>query len=192
MSADHELIEHFVATFGHFDEMRGCEELDPIAKELKAGPSDEFGYFQWHPAKVSTDVSLLEPIYAKLPARFPPLYEQLVLTYRWAAVYLDRFSLLANPLGSDLSGLLEQMSRDSAIWNSLRPAGYVQFGRGPDMDYDPVCFDIRVRQKKGEDYRIVKIDHEEILCNNRVKVVAELAPSFRQLVADTIAHADQA
>jgi hypothetical protein len=32
----------------------------------------------------------------------------------------------------------------------------------------------------------VKIDHEEILCNNRIKVVGELAPSFRALVLQTI------
>jgi hypothetical protein len=58
------------------------------------------------------------------------------------------------------------------------------------MDYDPVCFDIRERTK-GKDYPIVKIDHEEILCNNRVKVVAELAPSFEKLMLQTIDRASQ-
>ncbi len=56
------------------------------------------------------------------------------------------------------------------------------------MDYDPVCFDLRSRTKDG-DYRIVKIDHEEILCNNRLKVVAELAPSFEQLMQRTVEQA---
>ncbi len=56
------------------------------------------------------------------------------------------------------------------------------------MDYDPVCFDINSRKKNGE-CRIVKIHHEEILCNNRVKLVAELAPSFRDLVLGTIDQA---
>ena len=57
------------------------------------------------------------------------------------------------------------------------------------MDYDPVCFDIRSRTK-SKDYRIVKIDHEEILCNHRVKVVAELAPSFERLMLQTIERAN--
>jgi hypothetical protein len=35
----------------------------------------------------------------------------------------------------------------------------------------------------------VKIDHEEILCNNRVKVVAELALGFEELVRQTIESA---
>lgn len=56
------------------------------------------------------------------------------------------------------------------------------------MDYDPVCFDVKTRNKNG-DCRIVKIDHEEILCNNRIKVIAELAPSFYQLVLQTIERA---
>jgi len=39
--------------------------------------------------------------------------------------------------------------------------------------------------------RIVKIDHEEILCNNRIKIVSELAPSFLDLVLQSLADAKQ-
>ena len=45
------------------------------------------------------------------------------------------------------------------------------------MDCDPVCFDIK-SGKKNRECRIVKTDLEEILCNNRVKLVAEPAPNF--------------
>jgi hypothetical protein len=51
--------------------------------------------------------------------------------------------------------------------------------------YDPVCFDLRRRSSTG-DCPIVKIDHEQILCNWRIKKVGELAPSFRKLVESTI------
>ena len=74
------------------------------------------------------------------------------------------------------------------LWETLIPNGYIQFGKGSDMDYDPVCFDISSR--KNRDYRIVKIDHEEILCNYRIKVVSEIAPSFRALVLQTIERAE--
>jgi len=77
--------------------------------------------------------------------------------------------------------------KDKGLWETLIPNGYLQFGKGPDMDYDPVCFDISSR--KNRDYRIVKIDHEDILCNSRIKVVAEIAPSFRALVLQTIERA---
>jgi hypothetical protein len=97
--------------------------------------------------------------------------------------------LLANPPGNDLTGLLAQISKDPAFWNTLRGAGYIQFGNGPDIDYDPVCFDLSARKKNG-DCRIVKIDHEEILCNNRLKVVSEIASTFEDLTQRTIETAN--
>jgi hypothetical protein len=179
------LIDRFVASFEELDDMSANELLDPVAWQLATGELDRYGCKRWRPIRMNTARAALEPIYAKLPAAFPPLYEQLVLSYRWAEVDLQSYRLLANPAGPTLSGLLEEMSKDSAIWNGLRAAGYVQFGKGPDMDYDPVCFDF-ARRKKSRDCRIVKIDHEEILCHDRVKVVAELAASFEQLVLRTI------
>jgi hypothetical protein len=119
---------------------------------------------------VQTDLTALDPVYAKLPARFPPLYERLVLSYRWADVDLQRFTLPANPPGDELSGLPQKIMKAKGLWETLIPNGYRQFGKGSDMDYDPVCFDISSR--KSRDYRIVKIDHGEILCNYRIKVVS--------------------
>jgi hypothetical protein len=155
---------------------------------LRIQEPDESGWFEWRPIRTTTDPSLLDRIYQKIPSRFALLYEQLVLSYRWDEAYLDSFTLLPNPLGPDLSGLLSAITADAALWQNLVPAGYIQFARGEDMDYDPVCFDTSTRTKNG-DYRIVKIDHEEILCNDRVKVVAELAPSFEQLIRRTIERA---
>lgn len=184
------LLETYVAAFPTLDEMRTDEILSPIAWQLAVGDPDEYGYKSWQPLKVETELSQLEGIYARLPARFPRLFERMVLSYRWAEVDLGMYRLLANPPGPDLSGLLRQMSQAPALWESLLPAGFIQFGKGPDLDYDPVCFDIKCR-RQGGDCRIVKIDHEEILCNYRVKVVAELAPSFHQLVLQTIETAKQ-
>jgi len=45
--------------------------------------------------------------------------------------------------------------------------------------------------KKNRDCLIVKIDREEILCNNRIRVVAELAQSFQQLVENTVELANR-
>jgi len=80
------------------------------------------------------------------------------------------------------------MSKDPAMWAALLQKGYIQFAKGPDVDYDAVCFDTSSRSR-NRDCRIVKIDHEEILCNNRVKVVGEVAPSFEQLMRTTIEEA---
>ena len=185
------MIDEFVASFEKLDEMYAFKDLDFVEWQFAVGEPDEHGGAAWRPRKVATLIEALDAVYSKLPARFPPLYEQLLLSYRWAEVDLQSCRLLANPMGSDFQGLIEEMSRDSAIWNALRPAGYKQFGKGPDLNYDPVCFDIKSRKKKRE-CRIVQIDHEEILCNYKVKVVAELAPSFFELLQDTITLASRA
>jgi hypothetical protein len=186
---DEELLEEYVATFLKFDEMVADEFSLPTALQLAVEDTDQYDRRLWKPVRIETPPSQLQEVYAELPARFPRLFERMVCLYRWAEVDLGTYRLLANPPGPTLGGLLRQMSA-SALWEALIPAGFIQFGKGPDLDYDPVCFDIKTR-KQGGDCMIVKIDHEEILCNNRIKVVAELAPSFYQLVLQTIDRANE-
>ncbi len=185
---DSTLIERFVSTFEILDDMTAWD-TDPVAASLTVDPSDQYGFKHWKPVRMETNTRHLEPLYSKLPARFPRLFESLALTYRWAEVDLNFHRLLPNPPGEDFEGLFAAMAKDRFLWEPLIDAGYIRFAMGPDIDYDPVCFDISSR-KKNRDYRIVKIDHEEILCNNRIKVVAELAPSFQQLVENTIELAE--
>jgi hypothetical protein len=179
------LIERFIASFEKLDEMSAGSILYPVAWQLALGEPDSLGRKSWRSDKSLTARSQVAPLYAKLPGRLPHLYERLVLTYRWAEVDLESFTLLANPPGRDLTGLFHEMSKDKFLWDALVKNGFVRFGKGPDIDYDPVCFDIRSRRKNG-DCRVVKIDHEEILCNSRVKVTAESAASFEKLMILTI------
>jgi hypothetical protein len=191
--SDEQLLERYIATFEKLDEMIVNEFSMPPAEQLAVGVEDEYGFRRWKPIKFETPEPFLQEIYAELPDqfRFPRLFEQLLLTYRWAVVDLSTYRLLANSPGQDLNGFFQQITNDPGLWEALIPAGFVQFGRGPDLDYDPVCFDMKSR-KQGRDCRIVKIDHEQILCNYRVKIVSELAPSFYELVLQTIVLAKSA
>lgn len=186
-----ELLRQFIDTFGSFYELAEFADIYPVVAELATGEPDDLGQTHWRPARINTDRARLQTIYARLPGRFPRLYERLVLTYRWAEVDLGAYTLLANPPGLDLSRLFNEISKDPGLWESLIPAGYIQFAKGTEYDYDPVCFDVSKRKRNG-DSRIVKIDHEEILCNSRTKVVAELAPTFEDLVRQTISRAEKA
>jgi hypothetical protein len=160
------LLEDYVASFEKLDEMLADELLSPFAWQLALGKMNEAGFKRWRPAKVETEAAFLEDIYGKVPARFPRLFEQLLLRV--------------------MNGFFQQITNPD-LWEVLISSGFIPFGKGPDVDYDPVCFDINSK-KQGGDCRIVKIDHEEILCNFRIKVVAELAPSFYQLVLETISR----
>jgi hypothetical protein len=149
----------------------------------------EYGSELGQVVPVRTSPEALRDLRAVLPAPLPPLYERLILTYRWPESDLGEFRLLANPVGPRLTGLLEEMKRDSVLWDELIPRGWIRFGKGAGLNYDPVCFDIRRRRRDG-DYRIVQLDHEEILCHSRIKEVAELALSFRELVEKTVRKAE--
>ena len=188
MSNDSELIDDFVATFEKLDDLSTSLEIDPIAWQLAFGNFDEYGFKQWRPIQVLTEHSFLEELYVTMPVRFPPLYERLVLSYRWAETDLGLFRLLANPPGSSLAGLGEEFSRHQAMQEILFPNKCLQFGKGADLNYDAVCFDWSRRLPDG-DCPVVQIDHEEILCRWSFKKVAELAPSFRELMVRTIATA---
>ena len=187
---DERLVESFVASFEKLADLTGYDWIDPVISQLAVGDCDQYGRRHWRPKGVITNKELLEPIYSQLPRPFPPLFQRLVLSFRWAEVDIQLCQLLANPPGPDLSGLVQEMSRDRTFWKYLRAGGYIQFGTGPGGDSDPVCFDTSSRKSNG-DCKIVKIDHEQILCYDRVKVVAEVAPSFRELMLRAIDKANQ-
>ena len=44
---------------------------------------------RWAPVKCATDPRQIDALYAKLPARFPPLYERLVLSYAGKKLTFD-------------------------------------------------------------------------------------------------------
>lgn len=181
-----ELLSEFVAYWKKLDGLDLRESIDDISFDLVAAAQHRSGSTNhWRPVQVNTDRSALEALYARLPAQFPPIFEDLVLTYRWLEVDLQLYRLHANPLGSGLSGLLNRVLKDKFLSGFLLKNGFIPFGKGADMDYDPVCFDLTQR-KKNREFAVVKLDHEEILCNGRIKRVAELAPSFERLVLKTI------
>ena len=184
------LIAEFVATFAMLGDMTADETLDPIAWQFAFGEPDQYGRKRWRPLPSVSDPSCLASLNVKIPTRFPRLYERLLLTYRWAEVDLQVFRLLANPLGSDLSGHFAEISKDRFMWDILVKSGFLRFGKGPDVDYDPICFDFRSRNRTG-DFPVVKIDHEEVLCNSSIKIVKRLADGFEDLVRQIIARADR-
>jgi hypothetical protein len=124
-AADDLLVERFVASFEKLDEMKVS---DPIAQQLATGDRDEHRCSRWRPIKVDTEPSLLDPVYSMVPGRFPPLFERLVLSYRWAEVDLGSYRLMANRPGSSLDGLLHEMS--NLEWPRVATHGH-ENRRGP-------------------------------------------------------------
>lgn len=173
--SDSDLLAQYVATFEKLDEL-----VDFNIPEGLPVHESEYGGWIWQPIRFSTSPSALKSLYHDLglsgqgSGRLPPLYEALILSYRWGQVDLVTYRLLPNWPAQDFSPLLSTYQVYEGLRATLMPNGFFQFGQGPGVDFDPVCFDFRHRQKNG-DCRIVKINHEDILIRSRINVIEELA-----------------
>jgi hypothetical protein len=66
----------------------------------------------------------------------------------------------------------------------LLKQGLLPFARPAGGSYDPVCFDCRNSRRK-EEPAVVRVDHEETLCNDRLRVVEPIAAGFDVLLEET-------
>lgn len=108
--------------------------------------------FGLSPRAVIAGREVLDPLYAGLPGRFPPLFEQLVTAYEWEEeVDLGSFRLLPNPV-------------ERGIYT--QDGGLIPFGVG--VEGEPVCFDTEQR-RNDRDCPVVLAGEE-------------IAPSFKALM----------
>src|SRR3984893_18576300 len=128
--------------------------------------------------------SRLHDLEAKLPKRLPPSFESFLSRYSFQSFDASGISFFA--WGPDSTELLEvALPQKGSLSELLLPAGYFQIGRPDTGSFDAVCFDMNT-QKQNREYGIVLADHEEILCNSRVKIRSEVWPSFRSLLEASI------
>jgi hypothetical protein len=130
----------------------------------------------------------LELFQKKLPKRLPQSFEYFLSRYSFPSFDAGGISLFA--WESDLNGYTEEATAvKGSLSELLLPAGYVQIGRPDTGNFDAVCFDLN-EGRQNQEYRIVRIDHEQILCNWRVRVSGELWPSFIKFADAVISNAE--
>jgi hypothetical protein len=190
---DAELLREFVDAFAKFDEMFLSSDFpgaDRLPLEMDGGSDDsQWAYPKWKVAAIHTDAAALTELYRQVPGPLPPLYEQLLLSYRWFEVDLTGVvTLLANPPGPGLLHVAGQISKDPALTDVLFPLGMIPFGRADGGSYDPVCFDTRRRSRDG-DCPIIRFEHESILCDSQIGDSSLIADSFRSLIEAVVSKA---
>jgi SMI1/KNR4 family protein SUKH-1 len=124
----------------------------------------------------------------KLPNRLPESFESFLSRYSFPAFDVVGISLFAWESDSNVYSE-EASAAKGSLSELLLPAGYVQIGRPDTGDFDAVCFDLNEKRQNRE-YRIVQVHHEDILCNWKVQVSAELWPSFIKLVDRVLSSAN--
>jgi hypothetical protein len=123
----------------------------------------------------------------RLPKRLPASFRSLVTRYAFPPLRVGELSLFGNMGTDDVDELNVAIFRDQAIAECTLGAGYIQFARPATGSYDPICFDAR-RSVTNREFPIVRLDHEEILCHERIRVLETLADSFYRFAADIVAR----
>lgn len=132
------------------------------------------------PIKRADNAARLAKLEARLPKRLPQSFDSLLSRYSFPP--FDACGISFFGWGSNSSELFEvAATAKGSLPEVLLPSRYVQIGRPDTGDFDAVCFDLKVHEQNRE-YRIVRADHEEILCNFRVKIRTALWASFRIFV----------
>jgi len=129
----------------------------------------------------------LEALDGRLPKRLPQSFASFLSRYSFPTFDVAGISLFG--WETDSTAYIEEASagKDS-LSELLIPAGYVQIGQPDIGSFDAICFDLNEKCQNRE-YRIVRIDHEDILCNWRARVSGELWPSFVKLVEGVLSSA---
>ena len=125
---------------------------------------------------------------SRLPKRFPVSFRSLITRYSFSAFDAGALSFFSN-LGDDSDEELNvAIFKDRIIADATLKAGYIQCGRPVGGSYDPICFNANDSSKNRE-FPIVRLDHEEILCRDRIQIVGRLADSFIRYAADIVGRA---
>lgn len=177
-----QLVADFVAALNR----RGFEPLfgDELPQEMRMSALPDLSdLFRWEirPAPENPWVSSLQSLVLH---PIPQPYLILISRYRFAEFEVGPVTFFANT-GHDVHRELSRaIFADEGLYPLLLKEGHVQFGQQTGGGYDPVCF-ATTRSSDG-DAPIVQIDHEEILLKNRVRVKAELFPSFSEMMKQVI------
>jgi hypothetical protein len=123
------------------------------------------------------EAAWIDVLESKLPSRLPTSFRSLVTRYAFASFGIGPLTLFGNTGLDEEDDLNVAIFRDPTMAPALLKNGYIQFARPDTGSYDPICFDAR-KSAANREFAIVRLDHEQILCNDRIKVVEKVADSF--------------
>lgn len=189
-------VDAFVAAVNSSGrEPKSYKDIPELCRRSDAGHP---GYCDWQIAPAKTGSWLVE-LASRMPYRWPLSFHALISRYQFPSFCcgpVEFYSVgLANP-PEDCCELRTAVLRDQALVSVLWKHGYLPFARPEDSSYDPICFHC-VDVSGGSEPAVVRIDHEEVLCRNRIRVRQVLSPAFDlllehmtvQLIAGTLGAA---
>ncbi len=135
--------------------------------------------------KESTQIDWIDRIVAALPSKYPPSFMSFISRYVFDEFAAGKIQFFSNHGSRESDDLCNAIFEDPIIFKTTRANGFLHFARPEDDSYDPVCFDIRLRNR-GKEYVVVRLDHEAILQFERIKIVDTFYSSLLDLMEEYI------
>ena len=175
------LIDQFVAKLNaNGFEPHPAREIPASLRTTASDVADD--WYDWRIQPIS-NAPWIESLEQKLPTRLPSSFHYFVTHYRYANFEVGDISFFPNTGEDTYDELVIAMFQDVYMSPFLLKNGLIQFGRRAGGHYDPICFDLKPKAQNRE-FPIVQIDHEEILCNSRLRVVGRISHSLPKFVED--------
>ena len=176
-------VDAFVAAVNSSPPEPLDEDEIPAACVLPQSESSSDGDWRIVP---SSDAEWLPEVESRLPFRLPPTFRSLIARYQFPAFEVGPLTLYSVGVSDpDETGMEFRLAifKDTFMSPFLLRNGLLPFARPADWSYDPVCFDFRAANRKSEP-AVLRIDHEEILCFDRLRIVETISPAFHELMEE--------
>lgn len=139
------------------------------------------------PIQPEDNALMLGRLEQALPKRLPQSLEHFLSRYSFPRFDVCRVTLFGWSSGLEVNDYFDVASaKDGSLSELLLPGGYFQIGRPDTGGFDAVCLNLNVKEAEHREYPLVVADHEEILCNNRVKISRQIWPSFLTLITTAV------
>ncbi|MCK4841634.1 MAG: hypothetical protein KAT04_07095 [Methylococcales bacterium] len=130
-------------------------------------------------------IQWIDGITNRLPSKFSPSFMSLISRYVFDDFEAGEIWFYANHGNSSYNELVQAIFRDEIIFKTTIRNGLIHFARPSDGSYDPICFDISKRNKKGE-FQVVRLDHEILLQHKKITVKKLIASSLLEYMENQI------
>ena len=178
MSTVATLVDAFVEKVN--TEPREAESSDEVPDFLREKPAGES---EWDPSSSWTtwriarrdNSARVEELEQRTGHPFPPSFQYFLANYSFPAFESGPVLFFANTGEDTFWELEKKLFKDPHMSPALLRAGLLQIGDPFFYNYDPACFECKGPRVEK---RIVQVDHEEILCNDRIRVVKKSRRRF--------------
>jgi hypothetical protein len=131
-----------------------------------------------------TSAPWIERAQLSLPFSLPRCFTDFACRYVFTEFEIERLHHYDNYDGNEKWCWHAALFSDQAIYKVCSANLFLPIGQPEASNYDRVCLDLN-RLKSG-DCPVVQLDHEAILLKEKIKIVTELAPSYKKLISNVL------